>query len=123
MPVLGDWHLVRIQSSAGAGNGSEAPQPVGMLIYTRDGHAAVQLMYPQVSLSNEFVHDGYEATFGTYDLDEKNRQLTYHIQASATREKLVGTSETLHYDLPDDQHMIIWPTQADQHWSVVWERY
>lgn len=94
-----------------------------MLIYTKDGHAAVQLMYPQTSLSNEFVHDGYEATFGTFDLDERKHRLVYHIQGSATRERLVGTSETLHYDFPDSRHMIIRPTQSDQHWSVTWERY
>jgi hypothetical protein len=80
-------------------------------------------MYPQTSLSNEFVHDGYEATFGTYELDTEKHQLTYHVQGSATREKLVGRSETLHYEFPDKQHMIIRPTQADQHWSVTWQRY
>jgi hypothetical protein len=80
-------------------------------------------MYPQTSLSNEFVHDGYEATFGTYELDTEKHQLTYNVQGSATREKLVGRSETLHYEFPDNQHMIIRPTQADQHWSVTWQRY
>lgn len=120
--VVGTWHLVRIESQGPDGKPSEAA-PTGMLIYTKDGHAAVQLMYPQTALSNEFVHDGYEATFGTYDLDQRKHQLTYHVQGSATREKLVGTSETLHYDFPDDRHMIIRPTRADQHWSVTWERY
>jgi hypothetical protein len=121
--VVGTWHLVRIESSGTAVDPSEAPQPMGLLIYTPDGHASVQLMYPLTSLSNEFVHDGYEATFGTYDLDERKHQLMYHIQASATREKLVGKNETLDYELPDNRHMIIRPRQADQHWSVVWERY
>ena len=39
----------------GRGKPSEASQPAGMLIYTKDGHAAVQLMYPQTSLSNMMV--------------------------------------------------------------------
>ena len=121
--VVGTWHLVHIDSIGPDGKPSEAPQPTGMLIYTKDRHAAVQLMYPQTSLSNEFVHDGYEATFGTYNLDEGKHQLVYHVEGSATREKLVGTSETLHYDFPDSRHMVIRPTQADQHWSVIWERY
>lgn len=121
--VVGTWHLVRIESPGPDGKPSEAPQPKGILIYTKDGHAAVQLMYPQTSLSNEFVHDGYEATFGTYDLDEGKHQLIYHIEGSATREKLVGTSETLYFDFPDSRHMIIQPTQSDQHWLVIWERY
>ena len=121
--VVGTWRLVHIESPGPDGKPSEAPQPIGMLIYTKDGHAAVQLMYPKTSLSNEFVHDGYEATFGTYDLDRAKHQLVYHVQGSATREKLVGTSETLHYDFPDSRHMIIRPTRTDQHWSVTWERY
>lgn len=121
--VVGTWHLVRIESSGPDGKPSEAAQPTGILIYTKDGHAAVQLMYPQTSLSNQFVHDGYEATFGTYDFDEGKHQLIYHVEGSATREKLVGTSETLHYDFPDSRHMIIRPTQPDQHWAVIWERY
>lgn len=121
--VVGTWHLVRIESTGPDGKPSEASQPKGILIYTKDGHAAVQLMYPQTSLQNEFVHDGYEATFGTYDLDQRKHQLIYHVEGSATRDKLVGTSETLHYDLPDSGHMIIRPTQADQHWSVTWERF
>lgn len=123
LTVVGTWHFVRIESPSPDGKPSEAARPTGLLIYTADGHAAVQLMYPLTSLQNEFVHDGYEATFGTYDLDRERHQLVYHIQASATRERLVGTSETLHYDLPDSRHMIIRPTRADQHWSVIWERY
>jgi hypothetical protein len=79
--------------------------------------------YPQASISNEFVHDGYEATFGTYELDKGKQQLAYHVAGSATREKLVGQTETLHYEFPDSRHMIVSPTQPDQHWSVVWERY
>lgn len=121
--IVGTWRLVHIESPAPGAQLPESAQPAGMLIYTRDGHASVQLMYPQTSLSNEFVHDGYEATFGTYELDEHKHQLVYHIQGSATRGKLVGKSETLQYDLPDNRHMIIRLTQADQHWSVTWERY
>ncbi|HTU47766.1 MAG TPA: lipocalin-like domain-containing protein [Bryobacteraceae bacterium] len=121
--IVGTWYLVHIESAGPDAKHPERAQPTGMLIYTPDGHASVQLMYPETSLSNEFVHDGYEATFGTYELDERKHRLVYHIHGSATREKLVGKSETLHYDFPDNRHMIIRPTQADQHWSVTWERY
>lgn len=44
-------------------------------------------------------------------------------RGSATREKLVGTSETLHYDFPDSRHMMIRPAQPSKHWSVIWKRY
>ena len=120
--VVGSWHLTHIDSNDAGTGSSVSTQPIAQLIYTNDGHASVQLMYPQTTLSNEFVHDGYEATFGTYEVDEAKHKLTYHIQGSATREKLVGRNEALSYELPDDRHMIIRPVQSDQHWSVTWER-
>lgn len=80
-------------------------------------------MYLQTALSNEFVHDGYEATFGTIKVDEAAHHILYHVQASATRDKLVGQTETLSFELPDAHHIIIRPTDPKQHWSVTWERY
>jgi Lipocalin-like domain len=58
-----------------------ADAPKGMLIYTRDGHMSVQLMYPASaqSLSNEYVRNGYEASFGSYDVDESTHTVTHHV--------------------------------------------
>src|SRR5271157_5833813 len=65
--LIGAWHLVRIEAPGPDGKPMSIPQPQGMLIYTRDGHVSVQLMYPRSAgvLSNEYVHDGYEASFGS----------------------------------------------------------
>jgi hypothetical protein len=43
---FGAWHLVRIDAPTADGKSTGALQPKGMLIYTRDGHMSVQLMYP-----------------------------------------------------------------------------
>ena len=42
------------------GKPMDGPQPKGMLIYTRDGHMSVQLMYPKSAnaQSNEYVRMG-----------------------------------------------------------------
>jgi hypothetical protein len=63
-----------------------------MLIYTRDGHMSVRLMYPESAnnLSNEYVLNGYEASFGSYDVDESAHTVTHHVQGSITRDLLVG---------------------------------
>jgi hypothetical protein len=45
--LIGAWHLEHIDSLEPGGKPSDIPQPKGMLIYTRDGHMSVQLMYPQ----------------------------------------------------------------------------
>jgi len=73
--LIGAWHLMYIDAPGPDGKSIFIPQPQGMLIYTRDGHMSVQLMYPKSAhaRSNEYVQDGYEASFGSYDVDEATR--------------------------------------------------
>ncbi len=82
--LIGAWHLVRIDAPGADGKVAPAQQPKGMLIYTRDGHMSVQLMYPKSANSpdNEYVLGGYEASFGSYDLDEAKHIVTHHEQGS-----------------------------------------
>jgi hypothetical protein len=94
-----------------------------MLIYTRDGHMSVQLMYPpaESSLSNEYVKDGYEASFGSYDVDEAAQTVTHHVQGSVTRNLLVGKDLPRKFEFTTDGHLLIQSTRPDEHWSVTWE--
>jgi hypothetical protein len=123
--LIGAWHLVRIDAPGQDGNPVGIPQPQGMLIYTRDGHMSVQLMYPKSAnvQSNEYVQDGYEASFGSYDIDEATHTLTHHVEGSVTRGLLVGKNLPRIYQLTDDGHLIIRSAQAEEHWSVTWEHY
>jgi hypothetical protein len=43
--LIGAWHLVHIDAPGPDGKFKPVPQPKRMLIYTRDGHMSVQLMY------------------------------------------------------------------------------
>ncbi len=43
--LIGAWHLVRIDAPGPDGKPASGQQPRGMLVYTRDGHMSVQLMY------------------------------------------------------------------------------
>jgi len=120
--LIGAWHLVRIDALGPDGKPPTGPQPKGMLIYTRDGHMSVQLMYPPSagSLSNEYVLKGYEASFGTYDVDEVAHTVTHHVQGSITRDLLVGKDLPRRYEFTSDGHLIIRSTRPDEHWSVTW---
>lgn len=122
--LIGTWHLVNIDSP-GTNGQPQPPLPVGLLIFTADGHEAVQLMYPKEAstLNNKFVHDGYEASFGTFQVDEASHVLRYHPVASATRDAFVGTDELLRPTFPDEKHLVMRPADPDQHWSVTWEKY
>lgn len=99
--------------------------PIGMLIYTRDGHMSVQLMYPrsEESLSNEYVQNGYEASFGSYDLNVAAHTVTHHVQGSNTRDRLVGKDLPRVYQLNGNGQLIIKSARPDEHWSVTWEHY
>ena len=122
---VGAWHLVHIDAPGSDGKPIEFPQPIGMLIYTRDGHMSVQLMYPKSdnARSNEYVLDGYEASFGTYDLDEAKHMVTHHVQGSVTRDLLVGKDLPRVYQFTADGKLIIRSARPDEHWFVTWEHY
>ena len=123
--LIGAWHLVHIDAPGPDGKSTPIPQPKGMLIYTRDGHMSVQLMYPESAntLSNEYVLNGYEASFGSYDVDEIVHTVTHHVQGSVTRDLLVGKDLPRKFEFTVDGHLIIRSARPDEHWSVTWEHY
>jgi hypothetical protein len=123
--LIGAWHLEHLDSPQPDGKPSDILQPSGMLIYTRDGHMSVQLMYPNSAnnQSNQYVLDGYEASFGSYDVDEPKHMLTHHVQGSNTRDLLVGKDLPRVYELTADGKLVIRSAQPDEHWSVTWVHY
>lgn len=120
--LVGAWHLATITGPDGK---PVSAGPIGMLIYTGDGHMSVQLMYPKAAngLSNEYVENGYEASFGSYDVDERKHTVTHHVQGSVTRDLLVGKDLPRVYRFSPDGHLIIRSAHPDEHWAVTWEHY
>src|SRR3984893_10620171 len=66
--LIGAWRLASLASPGADGKVNRITDVKGMLLYTRDGHMSLQLMYPKPasSLSNDYVKNGYEASFGSY---------------------------------------------------------
>jgi hypothetical protein len=123
--LIGAWHLVHIHSPGPNGAEMEISQPLGMLVYSRDGHVSVQLMYAkaQHDLNNQYVRDGYEASFGSFEIDEAAHTLTHHVQGANTGDILVGKELPRIYQFMKDGHLLIRSANSDEHWSVEWERY
>jgi hypothetical protein len=121
--LVGAWHLVSIVGPDGKQNTTGVP--IGMLIYTADGHVSVQLMYPdsQRSLSNEYVENGYEASFGSYDVNDATHTVTHHVEGANTGDRLVGKDLPRLYQFIGYREMVIKSTRSDEHWSVTWQRY
>jgi hypothetical protein len=90
--------------------------PIGMLIYTRDGHISVQLMYPKstAALSNDYVQNGYEASFGSYDLNDVTHTLTHHVQGSNTGDRLVGKDLPRVYQFTANGRLLIRSARPDE---------
>ena len=117
--LIGAWRLVSLGEVGTDGQASAVAGLKGTLIYTRDGHMSVQLMYPDASVTNDYVLNGYEASFGSYDLDETAHTVTHHVQGANTR-GLVGRDLTRAYRL-EGKRLTIHSTSADEHWQVTWE--
>jgi len=120
---IGAWHLVWMESQGADGKLTRVTNVKGILLYTRDGHMSVQLMFPepQYALSNDYVKNGYEASFGSYDVNEEAHTITHHVQGSITA-GLVGKDLTRVYQFSGDR-LIIKSSRSDEHWSVAWEHY
>lgn len=120
--LVGAWHLVSLGEPTPDGKVNSVAGLRGSLIYTRDGHMSVQLMYPDsaANLSNDYVRNGYEASFGSYDVDEAKHIVTHHVEGSITQ-GLVGKDLARKYRFTQDGRLVIESAQAEEHWQVVWE--
>jgi hypothetical protein len=119
--LIGAWHLVSMEEPEPDGKLRHITDLNGQLIYTRDGHVSVQIMFPEsdAAASNDYVLNGYEASFGSFDVDELAHTVTHHVQASITR-GLVGKNLTRVFQLSEGR-LIIRSARPDEHWSVIWE--
>jgi hypothetical protein len=96
-----------------------------MLIYTRDGHMSVQLMHSKSagSLSNEYVRNGYEASFGGFTIDERTHTLTHYVPGSITGDALVGKDLPRIYTFTGDGRLVLRSANPEEHWSVTRIQY
>jgi hypothetical protein len=122
--LVGAWRLAWLEEAGADGNVHRA-DCTGLLVYTRDGHMSVQVMYrdPQAhaSGSTQYAQGGCEASFGTYEVDERAHTFTFHVEGALVR-GLVGKDLTRVFELSGNQ-MIVKATNPAERWRVAWERY
>lgn len=121
--LIGAWRLAWMEEPGPDGKVIRITNRNGMLLYTRDGHMSVQIMFPksEAALSNDYVRNGYEASFGSYSVNEETHTVTHHVRGSITA-ALVGKDLTRVFQFSDG-HLIIRSARPDEHWSVAWEHY
>jgi Lipocalin-like domain len=87
---------------------------------------SVQVMYrnPQAGTNAapvQYAQGGYEASFGTYKIDERAHNFTYHVEGALVR-VLIGKDLVRVYDFSGKQ-LIMKSYSPNEHWRVAWEHY
>ena len=122
---VGAWRLAWLEEEGADGKIHRA-DCTGLLVYTRDGHMSVQVMYrnPQPATNPapvQYAQGGYEASFGKYEIDERAHKFTYRVEGALVR-TLIGKDLTRVYDFSDKQ-LIVKSSSPDEHWRVAWEHF
>ena len=120
---VGAWRVAWMEEPGPDGRIVRTAGRTGTLMYTSDGRMSVQIQFPesQSTVTNDYVLNGYEASFGTYEVDEKAQTITRHVEGSITR-GLVGQRLTRAYSFSDGR-MTMRSVRPEERWSVTWERY
>jgi hypothetical protein len=126
---VGAWRLAWLEEEGADGKIYRA-DCIGLLVYTRDGHMSVQVMYrnPQANskvATNaapvQYAQGGYEASFGRYEIDERAHHFTFHVEGALVR-TLIGKDLTRVFEFSGKQ-LIVKASSPDEHWRVAWEHY
>ena len=120
---VGAWRLAWMEEPGPDGTIARITDRKGTLMYTQDGRMSVQIQFPdsQSSVSNDYILNGYEASFGTYEVNEAAQTITRHVEGSITR-GLVGQSLTRPYRFSNGR-LTMRSVRLEERWSTMWERY
>jgi Lipocalin-like domain len=144
--LIGSWRLVSRQSRRANGELESDPGlsavPLGVLIYDQSGHVAAQLSRRdrtvamigeecQTAAATKGTPDtaqtilGYDAYFGTYQINEQERMVTHHLEAALFPGD-VGKDIERHFTISGDQLTITFNTTTRDDVKVtrtlIWER-
>ena len=117
--LVGAWKLVSLEDPSPDGQLHKA-DCTGMFVFTRDGMAAVQVMYRNAQSGSAYAQGGYEASYGSYRI-ESSSTFTFHIDGALVR-TLIGKNLKRAYEISDDR-LTVKSTDPNEHWKVVWKRY
>jgi Lipocalin-like domain len=85
---------------------------------------SVQVMYRNPptgtsAASVQYSQGGYEASFGTYEIDEGAHSFTYHVEGALVR-TLIGKDLPRAFEFSGKQ-LIVKSIHPEEHWRGAWE--
>lgn len=129
--IVGAWRLVSFETHEPDGSVTYpyGERPAGLLMYDATGRMSAQVMRRDRRLltSNDLemvapedlkiAIEGFTAFFGRYEVDEKERVITHHVEGHLLPNS-VGKSLRRNFELSSDR-LILMPTPTRR---VTWER-
>ena len=122
---VGAWRLASLETQGPDGKIHRADS-TGLLVFTSDGHMSVQVMErnpqpPTAAAPQQYSQGGYEASFGTYAIDESTHTFAYHVEGALVR-SLIGKDLPRAFEFSGHQ-LIVKSTNPNEHWRATWEHY
>lgn len=122
---LGAWRLAWLEEPGPDGKMHRA-DCTGLLVFTRDGHMSVQVMYRNAQTggqagSVQYAQGGYEASFGAYRINQNSHTFAFHVEGAVVR-GLIGKDLVRAFELSANQ-LIVKSSDPNEHWRVAWEHY
>jgi len=123
--LVGAWRLVELDQPGPDGKLKRVDSS-GLFVFTSDGHLSVQVMdhepkQEKAASPEQYSQGGYEASYGSYTVDEQTHTFTFHVEGALVR-SLIGKDLLRAFEISGNR-MIVKSARPDEHWRVVWERY
>ncbi len=120
--LIGGWRLAWLEEPDANGEVHKA-DCTGLLVYTRDGHMSVKVMYrnpqPRTNAAPvQYAQGGYEASYGTYEIDADAHTFTFHVEGALVR-TLPGKELTRVFAFSGKQ-LIVKSANPNEHRRVAW---
>ena len=117
--LVGAWRLISLEEPGADGQLHKA-DCAGQFVFTNDGTASVQVMYRSAQTGSAYAQGGYEASYGSYQIDDSST-FTFHVEGALVR-TLIGKDLKRAVDVSGNR-LTVKSTNPNEHWKVVWERY
>jgi hypothetical protein len=124
--LAGAWKLIALEQPGPDGKLNRI-DCCGIFVFARDGHLSVQIMErkprPQsaVAGSEQYSQGGYEASYGTFTVDERTHTFIFHVEGSLVR-TLIGKDLPRSYEFAGSR-LIVKSARPEEHWQAIWQHY
>jgi len=115
--LVGAWKLVSLEEPGADGQVRQV-DCTGMFVFSRSGKVSVQVMYRDSRAGNSYRQGGYEASYGSYQIEDAHT-FTFHIEGALVR-TLIGKDLKRRYEILGNR-LTVTSTDPNEHWKVVWE--